>query len=53
MALQMQATLAPVWQPLGVLLLCLLLVAFLRRHAMLFPGLLVASTIAEGFGWCD
>ena len=53
MALQMQGTLAPVWQPLGVLLLCLLLAAFLRRRPMLFPVLLLASAIVAGFGWSD
>lgn len=32
MALQMQATLVPVWQPFGILLLCLLLVVIARRR---------------------
>ena len=50
-ALQMQATLPPVWLPLGVLVLCLSLAAVTRRRPMLFPVLFVASTIAVGFGW--
>src|SRR5689334_5478474 len=53
MALQMQATLVPVWQPVGVLVLCLLLAVVARRRPMLFPALLVASAIAAGFGWSD
>ncbi|MCO5398126.1 DNA internalization-related competence protein ComEC/Rec2 [Ralstonia soli] len=53
MALQMQATLVPVWQPLGVLLLCLLLAVVVRRRPMLCAVLLVAATIAAGFGWSD
>ena len=52
-ALQMQATLVPVWQPVGVLLLCLLAAAVMRRRPMLFSMLLVASTVAAGFGWSD
>ncbi|MET3448609.1 DNA internalization-related competence protein ComEC/Rec2 [Ralstonia sp. 1138] len=52
-ALQMQATLPPVWLPLGVLVLCLSLAAVTRRRPMLFPVLFVASTIAAGFGWSD
>ncbi|CAJ0719760.1 hypothetical protein LMG6871_03172 [Ralstonia edaphis] len=52
-ALQMQATLPPVWLPLGVLVLCLSLAAVTRRRPILFPVLLVASTIAAGFGWSD
>lgn len=53
MALQMQATLAPVWQPPGVLLLCLLLAIVVRRRPTLFSMLLVASAVAAGFGWSD
>jgi len=53
MALQMQATLVPVWQPVGVLVLCLLLAVVARRRSMLLPALLVASAIAAGFGWSD
>lgn len=52
-ALQMQAALPPVWQPLCVLVLCLSLAAVMRRRPALFPVLLVASTVAAGFGWSD
>lgn len=52
-ALQMQAALPPVWQPLCVLVLCLSLAAVTRRRPALFPVLLVASTVAAGFGWSD
>ena len=52
-ALQMQAALPPVWQPLCVLVLCLSLAAVMRRRPALFPVLLVASAIAAGFGWSD
>lgn len=52
-ALQMQATLAPVWLPLGVLVLCLLLAAVSRRRLTLFHVLLVAAAVAAGFGWSD
>nr|WP_311530629.1 DNA internalization-related competence protein ComEC/Rec2 [uncultured Ralstonia sp.] len=53
MALQTQATLVPVWQPLGVLSLCLLLAVAVRRRPTLFPLLLVASAMTAGFGWSD
>lgn len=53
MALQMQATLVPVWQPFGVLLLCLMLAVVARRRPMLFSALLVISAVAAGFGWSD
>ncbi|UGS91968.1 DNA internalization-related competence protein ComEC/Rec2 [Ralstonia wenshanensis] len=52
-ALQMQAAPPPVWQPLCVLVLCLSLAAVMRRRPALFPVLLVASTVAAGFGWSD
>ena len=52
-ALQMQATLLPVWLPLGVLVLCLLLAAVSRRRLTLFHVLLVAAAVAAGFGWSD
>lgn len=52
-ALQMQATLLPVWLPLGVLVLCLLLAAVSRRRPTLFHVLLVAAAVAAGFGWSD
>jgi competence protein ComEC len=53
MVLQTQATLVPVWQPLGVLSLCLLLAAAARRRPMLLSLLLAASAMAAGFGWSD
>lgn len=53
MALQMQATLVPVWQPLGALSLCLLLAVGARRRLTLFPLLLAASAMTAGFGWSD
>ena len=53
MTLQTQATLVPVWQPLGLLSLCLLLAVAVRRRPMLLSTVLIASTIAAGFGWSD
>ncbi|WP_296224841.1 DNA internalization-related competence protein ComEC/Rec2 [Ralstonia sp. UBA689] len=53
MALQRQAELVPVWQPVGALTLCLLLAFVARRRPILLSALLVAGAIAAGFGWSD
>ncbi|MHA2901246.1 DNA internalization-related competence protein ComEC/Rec2 [Ralstonia mannitolilytica] len=53
MALQMQPALAPLWQPLAVLMLCLLLCARVQRRPVWACVFLTASAVAAGFGWSD
>lgn len=53
MALQVQATLAPVWQPVIVLAFCMLLAFLVRGRTSLSRALLVASAVVAGFAWSD
>ena len=53
MVLQTQAKLAPLWLPMAVLALCLVLAFVARRRAYLIPVLVMASALAAGFSWAD
>lgn len=53
MALQVQATLLPVWQLVAVLALCMPLTFVVRRRPLLFSILLIVSAAVAGFAWSD
>lgn len=53
MLLQTRASLAPVWQPVVLVALCVALAWWARRRPVLLSTLLVAGAIALGFGWSD